>query len=85
MKKILLAIFLSILFLSCATTNEIVIKGDSGYIISKKDTTRLTTDDVLYLKILFAQDEEIFKNDLKESISNFYDRNVDVDTLGINF
>ena len=71
MRKLLFLLSI-ILLVSCGTTNEIVIKGDnSGYMVTGKDTTLLSTEEVVNIKELMKPQEDIFRKDILEAMYSF--------------
>jgi len=66
----------------CSVTKKhIVIQGENGYQVTGRDTTLLTTQEVIEVKELMNQYDGMLMADLKQSIVDFYDGDVNLDTI----
>lgn len=82
-KKYYLLLALTLIIMGYSTIKQDILIGDNDYIVSEKDIIKMSNKDVIKLKIELNKDKELLTNSLKESISVFYDDEVDLDTLDI--
>lgn len=82
MKKIFF--IFAVVFISCSTSNNLIVvnSDNSGYMITDSDTTELSETSVLALKKLVHEDDDVLMNDIKESMSSFYE-DINLDTISI--
>lgn len=86
MKKTFILFLGVLLMVGCSVTKDhIVIQGNNGYQVTGKDTTLLNTQEVIEIKELMSQYDGMLVADLKQSVIDFYDGDVDLDTLSLPF
>lgn len=85
MKKLAI-LLLGILLMGCSTQSYIVVcADDTGYMVNGKDTTLLETQDVINMKRELSKYDGVLIADLRQSVLDFYDGDVDLDTLSLPF